>query len=148
MAVADGVKPSPIPEVQAGVEIVDPKTGLPTLQFLQIMQKWRAVNLGGNRLIPCDATNVLNHIVLTPFDASPLLEGYRVYDRFTAFASSDCTGAVTATVVPLKGSLPTLKVYKSGGLAQASIGDVLQGALYDFIYDARLDSNVGGFVLK
>jgi hypothetical protein len=149
VAIDDDVKPRPIPTIDAGIPIVDPKTGIPTLEFLQIVQKWRAVNLGGNRIIPCEASGTANAIILTPFDASPLLDGYRVYDRFVAFASltSDST-VVTATVVPITGSLDALRVYKAAGATAAGAGDVVQNSLYDFIYAAHLNGGAGGFVLK
>lgn len=147
MTVTDSAKPQPIDALDTNAKIVDPRTGFPTMYFAQLMQKWRANNLAGCRVIPCNAVGK-NVITLTPFDASPLLDGYRVYDRFTAFADLTSDGAVTATVVPTNGTLATLKVYKSAGAAQAGSGDVVAGSLYDFIYADHLDSGNGGFVLK
>jgi hypothetical protein len=99
-------------------------------------------------VIPCEATGT-NLITLTPlFPVAPLLDIYRSFDRFTFVAAVDSTGSVTATVVPQRGTLATLKVYKNGGATQAGAGDVLAGRLYDAIFNDALDAGVGGLVLK
>lgn len=146
MAIPTAAKPVPLDALDSDTPIVDPNTGVPTLAFLNLMQKWRSYNLAGNRLIPCIATGK-NIITLTPFDASPLLTGYKAYDRFVACAAQTSDGAVTATVVPQNGTLGTLKVYVDA-TTQAGAGNVVADTLYDFVYAPHLDSDAGGFFIK
>jgi hypothetical protein len=148
LTIPTAYKPTPIPELDGNVPIVDPKTGLPTMQFLQAYDRFRLYVNGGNRVIPCSASTTSNKITLTPNDASPLLEGYRDYDVFVAVADATSDGDVTATVVPATGTLSTLKVYKTDGAAQATTSDIVSGSLYLFVFGDSYDSSAGGFVLK
>lgn len=139
---------TPFPSLARGQPIVDPRTGVPTDYFLGLMQQWRERALGAARIIPCAASGT-NLITLTPnYPVAPLIEGYRDYDVFAFVAANNSTGAVTATVVPAKGTLATLKVYIDGGATQAGSGDVDAGKLYLAIFNDALDAGAGGLVLK
>ena len=149
MTIPTAAKLTPIPAVNARVSYFGPD-GLPTQEALTLFDRWRAYNLGGGRVIPCDATGT-NLITLVPTDASPLLEGYRFGDAFLFWAENDSTGSVTAKVQPKSTStytLATLKVYITNGSAQAGAGDVVASSLYLAYYSPIQDSNAGGFVLK
>jgi hypothetical protein len=148
MAIPDAFKPTPIPALDSDVPIVDPQTGIPTIQFLQAYERFRQYVNGSNRVIPCSASTTSNVITLTPNDATPLLEGYRDYDVFIFEADATSTGDVTATVVPKTGSLATIKVFKTDGAAQATTGDIVSGSLYLFCFVDALDSGAGGLVAK
>jgi hypothetical protein len=101
-----------------------------------------------NRVTPCNASSVSNVITLTPLTASPLIEAYRDFEIYGFVADASSTGSVTMTVVPKKGSLATIKAYKSNGATQAGSGDVVSGSFYLAIYVDSLDGGNGGFVLK
>jgi hypothetical protein len=88
------------------------------------------------------------HHHLTPLTATPLIEKYVDYEVFTFVAANGSTGSVTMTVVPRKGTLATLKAYKTNGSAQAGNTDIVAGSLYLAIYCDSLDSGSGGFVIK
>lgn len=148
MAIPTAYRPTPIPELDGNVPIVDPKTGLPTIQFLQAYDRFRQYINGGNRVIPCSASTTSNKITLTPNDASPLIEGYRDFDIFPFVADATSSGTVTATVVPANGTLATLKVYKTDGAAQATTSDIVSGSFYLLCFVDTLDSSAGGLVLK
>lgn len=148
MTIADDFKPPFTDPLSGKQAIIDPRTGLPTPYFLTFMAKLRAVGLGANRIIPCNATGT-NVITLTPlYPVAPLIEGYRDFDRFTFVAANTSTGSITATVVPERGALATLKVYKDGGSTQAGSGDVVAGRIYDAVFNDALDGGAGGLVLK
>jgi hypothetical protein len=85
---------------------------------------------------------------LTPLTAPPLIEKYVDYEIFAFVAANGSTGSVTMTVVPRKGTLATLKAYKTNGSAQAGNTDIVAGSLYFAIYNDALDSGSGGFVIK
>jgi hypothetical protein len=141
--VADALTP-----LNFNLPIVDPRTGLPTKQFVLTFEMLRTYVNGGSRVIPCSAVSTSNLITLTPNDASPKLTAYRDFDIFAFTADADSTGSVTATVVPETGSLPTLKVYKSDGASQAGAGDVVSGSTYLFVVADAYDTANGGFILK
>lgn len=138
----------PIATLNGNVRITDPKTGLPTQEFLLAYQNLLAYNNAGNRVIPCSASSASNVITLTPNDAAPQLKGYRDYDIFVFVADAGSTGPVTATAVPKNGTLATLKVYKTDGAAQADTGDIVSGSLYLLVVADAFDSANGGFILK
>lgn len=147
-------KPMPIETPNANAPAVEPRTGLYTMQELQRQNKARNYVVGMGRIIPCSCTGT-NVLTLTPNGngsqdgESPLLEGdYKFGDTFLAVAENTSTGAVTATVVPKTGTLPSLKVYKDNGASQAGSGDITQNLLYSFQYAPHLDGNAGGFVRK
>lgn len=148
MPIPSAFRPTPIPELDGDIPICDPKTGLPTQEFLLTYERFRIYVNGGNRVIPCLASTASNKITLTPNDASPLIEGYRDYEIFVAVADATSDGDVTATVVPATGTLATLKVYKTDGAAQATTGDIVSGSFYLFCFVDALDSSAGGFVIK
>jgi hypothetical protein len=148
MAIPTAYRPTPVPALDGNVPIVDPQTGLPTIQFLQAYDRFRTYVNGGNRVIPCSASTTSNKITLTPNDAMPLLEGYRDFEVFVFVADATSSGDVTATVVPLTGTLDTLKVFIDDGATQATTGDIVSGSLYAFYFNDALDSAAGGFVAK
>jgi len=148
MTIADAAKPLPTPQLGGKRPIVDPQTGFATPYLLTTFQETRQRWLGASRIIPCEATGT-NVITMTPLHpVSPLIDAYRVFDRFTFVAANTSTGSVTATVVPERGTLATLKVYKDGGSTQAGSGDVVVGRLYDAVFNDALDGGAGGLVLK
>lgn len=144
MAIPTAYRPTPIPALDGNVPIVDPKSGLPTIQFLQAYDRFRAYVNGGSRVIPCSASTASNKITLTPNDASPLLEGYRDYDVFVFVADVTSTGDVTATVVPMTGTLDTIPVFDDES-TQTATGGIVADNLYAFYFSDTLDSGDGGF---
>jgi hypothetical protein len=126
---------------------VTTRDGLPTEYFLNIIQEYQRFINGMNRVIPCDATGT-NGLVLTPNEVSPLLKKYIDYEIFVFRAPATSTSGMTLTVVPIKGTLPVLNLYKDGGSTPAGSGDVVAGRLYLAVYASYLDSGAGGFVLK
>ncbi len=147
MTAAIAYHPTGIVDQLQGIPVVDPKTGLPTPFLTQLLQDLINRNQAGNRVIPCDASGT-NTITLTPFSVSPLIDGYKDYDICAFVAADTSTGSVTATVVPKKGALATVKVYKTAGAAQAGAGDVVLNSLYLAVFNDALDSGAGGLVLK
>lgn len=137
---------SPIAKPNGTVAFVDDK-GVLTQSGLQLLSEYRDFIVGMNRVTPCNASGK-NLITLTPLTASPLIEKYVDYEIFTFRAAQTSDGSVTATVVPKKGALATVKVYKTNGTAQAGSGDVVADAVYMAIYAEHLDSGAGGLVLK
>lgn len=146
MPIPDAFKPSPVPTLE-NVPIVDPQTGLPTIEFLQAYDRFRTYVNGGNRIIPCSASTAANVITLTPNDASPLIEGYRDYEVYAFIADATSTGAVSATVMPANGTLATLGVYDDG-TTQTTTGGIVSGNLYLAIFSDTLNSGAGGFFKK
>lgn len=147
MTAAIAYHPTGIVDQLQGIPVVDPRTGLPTPFLTQLLQDLINRNQAGNRIIPCNASGT-NVITLTPFSVSPLIDGYKDYDVFCFVAAATSTGAVTATVAPKKGTLATIKVYKTAGAAQAGAGDVVLNSLYLAVFNDALDSGAGGLVLK
>ena len=144
MTIPSAFRPTPIPEIDGNVPIVDPQTGLPTMQFLQAYDRLRTYVNGGNRIIPCSASTASNVITLTPNDASPLIEGYMDYDVFIFEADATSDGDVTATVVPKTGTLATLDVFDDVS-TQTTTGGIVDGDIYAFIFADALDGGAGGF---
>src|SRR4051794_13811741 len=108
MTISNAAKPLGTPQLGKAQPIVDPATGRPTDYMLGYAQAHRRQWLAASRNIPCEATGT-NVITLTPLHpVSPLIDAYRVFDRFTFVAEHTSTGAVTATVVPERGVLTTL----------------------------------------
>lgn len=147
MTITTGATLSPIQKPNGAFPITDPKTGNLSDYGIQLFNSWYNFIVGMNRLTPCNASGT-NIITLTPLTASPVLEKYADYEVFTFVGDVTSTGSVTMTVVPKKGSLATLKAYKTSGAAQAGSGDVVAGSLYFAIYNDALDSGAGGFVIK
>lgn len=138
---------TPLPRPNGVFPFVDVQTGALTTHGIELLNAWHRFILGMNRLTPCNASGT-NTITLTPLDASPVIEKYVDFEVFTFVAANTSTGDITATVVPTKGTLGTLKVYVDGGSTQATTGDVTQNRLYFAIYNDALDGGAGGFVLK
>lgn len=138
---------TPIPKPDGGITIVDQATGQYDMRFLQMLFAWHNFIVGMNRSTPCNASGT-NVITLTPLTAHPLIEKYVAFEQYGFVAANTSTGAVTATVVPKKGTLSTLKVYKTDGAAQAGSGDVVAGSFYWAVYVDSLDAGAGGLVLK
>lgn len=126
---------------------VDLTTGALSTHGLQLLSQWRDFIVSMNRIIPCNATGT-NVITLTPLDAAPLIEKYVDFEIFSFTALNASTGAVTATVVPRKGTLATLKVYLSGSATQANAGDIAATRQYLANYNSQRDSGNGGFELR
>lgn len=137
---------TPLPNVDRRIQFVK-EDGTISEHGSRIISAYRNNVVGANRVIPCSASGT-NTITLTPNESSPLLEKYVDYEIFVFAAAETSTGSVTASVSARTGSLPTIKVYKTGGSAQAGAGDVVQNSLYLAIYNNALDSGAGGFVLK
>jgi hypothetical protein len=138
---------SPITRPNGQFPFIDMTTGCLSEHGLQVMNQWYNFVVGMNRITPCNATGK-NVITLTPLTASPLIEKYADYELFAFVAEQTSDASVTATVTPRKGTLDTIKVYKTNGSAQAASGDVVAGSLYLAIYNDALDSGAGGLVIK
>jgi len=147
MTISAAATGTPIPKVNSLVQFVDPKTGVLSEHGNQLLSAWYNFIVGMNRITPCNATGT-NVITLTPLDAAPLIEKYTDFEIYGFTAANTSTGTVTATVVPKKGTLATLKVYKTDGAAQATTNDIVAGSFYWLVYVDSLDTGAGGFVLK
>ena len=148
MSIPSAFRPTPITPLEWDVPIVDPQTGYATQEFILAYENLRNYVSGSNRVIPCSAVTSSNFITLTPNDNAPLIEGYIDYEIFVFTADASTTAAVTATVVPVTGTLATLNVYASDGGAQAGNGDIVADRVYMLIFADHLNSNAGGLVLK
>lgn len=132
---------------QQKYQFVDLDTGFLSSYGLQTLEQiWRqvAANFG---TVPTEATNVVNFYTLTPILQS---EGGRTYGNHMSWSFVSpftSTGVVTAAVVGDE-TLPTLKVFKTNGAAQATTGDIVINSLYLVYYNSALDGGAGGFVLK
>lgn len=147
MSISTDATAAPISKPNGMFPFVDIQTGCLTEHGLKIFNQYYNFIVGMNRITPCNATGT-NVITLTPLDASPLIEGYKDYEIFAFVAANTSSGSVTGTVVPKKGALATVKVYKTNGSAQAGTGDVVAGSTYLAIYNDALDSGAGGLVIK
>jgi hypothetical protein len=160
VSIPTDAKHTPLDPPNASVPAVDPRTGNYTNPELMRQQKARNYVVGAGRIIPCSCSTPTspadpNALTLTPNGSGgedgegPLLEGdYKFGDVFLFWADATSDGPVTATVVPKKGTLPTLKAYVDAGANQADSGDVVSGSVYMAVYAPHLDTNAGGFVLK
>lgn len=147
MSISTAATGTPLQKPNNVFPFTDKDTGILSEHGVQMMSQIYNFIVGMNRLTPCNATGK-NVITLTPLTASPLIEKYVDYEIFTFVAEQTSDGAVTGTVVPRKGTLATIKFYKTGGSAQAGAGDVVAGSLYLAIYNDALDTGAGGLVLK
>lgn len=146
MTITAAATGTPIAKPSNGVQFVD-ENGYLTPHGAQLLSQWREFLVGINRVIPCNATGT-NTITLTPLASGPLIEKYVDYEIFAFTGANDSTGDISATVVPRKGTLATLKVYIDGGATRASTNDVRQNRVYLLLYADHLDSGAGGLVLK
>lgn len=147
MTISTAATPNPLPKPNGVFPIVDIETGCLTEHGLQMFSKWHGFINGMSRITPCNASGT-NLITLAPLEASPLIDKYSDFEVFAFVAEQTSNTAVTMTVVPRDGTLPTLKVYKTNGSAQAVSGDVVAGSFYLAIYNDALDAGAGGFILK
>lgn len=147
MSISTAATATPISKPNGQFPVVDIATGCWTDHGLQMWSQLYNFVVGMNRLTPCNATGK-NVITLTPLAASPLIEKYADYEVFTFVAEQTSDASVTMTVAPEKGTLATLKAYKTNGAAQAGAGDIVAGSLYFAIYNDALDTAAGGFVIK
>lgn len=147
MIISAAATATPISRPNQVFPFIDLETGCLTGHGLQIMNQYYNFIVGMNRFTPCNATGT-NIITLTPLAASPLIEAYADFEVYTFVAENNSSSTVTMTVVPKKGTLATLKAYKSNGATQANTGDVVAGSLYFAIYNDALDTGAGGFVIK
>ncbi len=140
-------KATPLPRTHASAPFIEAENGQLSRHGQQLLTAMREHVVGSNRITPCSAAGT-NVITLTPNAGAPLIEKYVDYEFYPFVAANDSTGSVTMTVVPRKGTLATLKAYKTNGSAQAAAGDVLAGLLYIAVYVDSLDAGAGAFVLK
>ena len=147
MTISTAATAAPISKPNGIFAFIDMTTGCLTDHGLTILNQWYNSIVGMNKLTPCNATGT-NTITLTPLAASPLIEAYADYEVYTFVAANTTSSTVTMTVVPKKGTLSTLKAYKSNGATQANTGDIVAGSLYFAIYCDALDAGAGGFVVK
>lgn len=147
MSISTDATGTPLSKPNGVFPFVDLATGCLAEHGLQLLNQIYNFIVGMNRLTPCNASGT-NIITLTPLAASPLIEKYVDYEVFTFVAANTTSGVVTMTVAPKKGTLSTLKAYKTNGAAQATTGDIVAGSLYFAIYNDTLDSGNGGFVIK
>lgn len=147
MTISAAATGTPIPRPNQQLQFVDPKTGSLADHGVQLLTAWYNFIVGMNRVTPCNATGT-DLITLAPLTASPLIEAYRDFEIYGFTAENTSVGAVTATVTPKSGTLPTLKVYKDLGATPAATGDVIGGLFYWLVYLDSLDGGAGGFVLK
>lgn len=147
MTIPAAAKGTPLPKPDSQAQFVDPQTGSLTSHGLQLLGAIRDYVNGGNRVIPCSASGT-NVITLTPNTSTPFLQKYLDYEVFVFTAANDSTGSVTMTVVPVTGTLATLKAFKTNGATQAGSGDIKAGSVYFAIYADHLDTAAGGFVIK
>jgi hypothetical protein len=148
MSIPAAAKPTPIPRIDLTSPLVDSRSGIPTSQGLQRLERLRGYVSSMGRIIPCSCSSSSNVLTLTPNDDAPLIEGYRFGDIYLFVADASSTGSVTATLVPKTGTLDTLKVYISGGGSQAGNGDISSGHVYMGVYVYSLDSDNGGIVIR
>lgn len=144
-------RPNPIPKPNALIAFVGNALAL-TPAALEMLNLWRGNTLGNSRTIPCQVGGSADSIVLTPRAPACTIEGYADHDAYAFVAAATSTGPVVCTVFtpPDQGGnpLPTLKVFKSNGAAQAVAGDITSGCFYLLYFVHSLDNNNGGFVIK
>lgn len=100
--------------------------------------------LGAITTIPCTVTGT-NVLALTPIANTPTVSVYNPAQRFSGVVSATNTTAVTAQV----GSLAALNVYKDSpsGPVVLSGNELIANNAFTLVYDAALNTGVGGFHL-
>lgn len=146
--VAPAAQATSILPPNAQIPFINPQNGLLTNPALQVLQQIQTLINGLTPPIGCTATFASNKYTLTPLSIAPNVPSYLFSQAFMFVAPASSTGLVTATVVPAKGVLATLKVFKTNGSAQATAGDITINLFYLLYYVDSLDSGNGGFVLK
>jgi hypothetical protein len=153
MSIPSAAKARPIASPSDRLPVVG-EGGTYGIDELRRQNHLRDYVVGMGRIIPCSASTTSNVITLTPNGhgsedgVGPVLEGYRFGDIYLFVADASSTASVTATVVPKSGALATLKVYITGGAAQAGNGDITAGRVYMGVYAYNLDTNAGGIVIR
>lgn len=147
MSIPASARPSPIGAPNQRVAFIDPQTGNLTSNGLGVLTDLINYVNGGSRVIPCTETGT-NVLALTMLSIAPLIKQYNDYDIYQFVAAATSTGLLTAFVTTPQGNLPTRKVFKSNGSAQATTGDVTINLQYQLTYVDSLDGGVGGFVLR
>lgn len=156
MTIPSAAKHKPLDLPQPSFPAVDPRTGLYSASELQRQANARNYVVGMGRIIPCSCVSASNVLTLTPNGnagqdgESPVLEDdYKFGDVFLFVADASATGSVTAKVITKAGNaLATIKVYITGGAAQAGNGDITAGRVYMGVYAYNLDANAGGIVIR
>lgn len=126
------------------------RNGILTPEGFSILnQMWRQI-VAGHVIIPVDITFSSNLYTLVPKLHEEGAQNYGDHMAFFGKAPAASTGSVTAKVQSASGLkvLPTLKVYKTNGTAQAGNTDIPINTYWLWIYVAALDGGNGGFVLK
>jgi hypothetical protein len=152
MTIPASARPSTPSAANRAVNIVDPETGNLTSNGINVLSDMLNYYIGSSRVIPCEETGT-NILALTQLSISPLIKQYNDYDIYQFVAAATSTGLVTANVTlvsgaVVQGTLATLKVFKSNGATQATVGDVVLGSQYELTYVDSLNSGAGGFVLR
>lgn len=147
MSIPASARPSAPGQPNSRVPLVDPATGILTSYGVGTLTDLLNYVIGGSRVIPCTETGT-NVLALTMLSIAPLIKQYNDYDIYQFVAAATSTGLLTAFVTTPQGNLPTRKVFKSNGSAQATTGDVTINLQYQLTYVDSLDGGVGGFVLR
>lgn len=127
--------------------IVDPRTGRLTQHGLLLMEsQWRQI-VAGYSITPVVITQAsVNVLTMKPFLHEEGAADFQNGMAFWGKAVSTTTGVVTAIVTRPTQALPTVKVYKTNGSAQATLNDILANSYYLFLYHADLNGGAGGLV--
>lgn len=101
--------------------------------------------LSGLTPIPCTVVGT-NTLVLTSTAGAAALSAYANYMSFVGVAVATNSGAVTAAVTGIAGTLPVYKDTGSGPVALTG-GEIVQNCLFTLYYDVALNSGAGGLHL-
>ena len=152
MTIPASARPSTPSAANRAINIVDPETGNLTSNGINVLSDMLNYYIGSSRVIPCEETGT-NVLALTQLSISPLIKQYNDYDIYQFVAAATSTGLVTANVTLVsgavtQGTLATLKVFKTNGATQATVGDVVLGSQYELTFVNSLNGGLGGFVLR
>ena len=152
MTIPASARPSTPSAANRAINIVDPDTGNLTSNGINVISDMLNYYIGSSRVIPCEETGT-NVLALTQLSISPLIKQYNDYDIYQFVAAATSTGLVTANVTLVsgavtQGTLATLKVFKTNGATQATVGDVVLGSQYELTYVDSLNGGLGGFVIR
>jgi len=152
MTIPASARPSTPSAANRAINIVDPETGNLTSNGINVLSDMLNYYIGSSRVIPCEETGT-NVLALTQLSISPLIKQYNDYDIYQFVAAATSTGLITANVTLVsgavtQGTLATLKVFKTNGATQATVGDVVSGSQYELTYVNSLNGGLGGFVIR
>ena len=152
MTIPASARPSTPSAANRAINIVDPETGNLTSNGINVLSDMLNYYIGSSRVIPCEETGT-NVLALTQLSISPLIKQYNDYDIYQFVAAATSTGLITANVTLVsgavtQGTLATLKVFKTNGATQATVGDVVLGSQYELTFVNSLNGGLGGFVLR